>query len=284
MIQKIESDIFMKHLVLGSSGQVGGHLVKFLKLKGEECLEFDIVRTAVEDLRIQDNEELIKKIKECDFVHFLAFDIGGSEYMKKYQDTYDFIANNVKIMDNVFSILEKYNKPFIFASSQMSNMQHSTYGILKSIGECYTKSLEGVVVKFWNVYGYETDPEKTHVITDFIEMVKTEGKITMKTDGQEDRQFLYGDDCAECLFMLSTRYNSIDRSKPLHITSFEWTKIIDIAKIISSQFNDCPINPSTSKDNVQNNIKNEPDKYILNFWKPKTSINKGILNIIELMA
>ena len=273
----------MKHLVLGSEGQIGGHLVNYLKKNNEDFIELDIRRTTAEDLRIYDSELLTKKIKECDMVHFLAFDVGGSEYMKKYQNSYDFIANNIKIMNSVFDRLKQYNKPFIFASSQMSNMLHSTYGILKSVGESYTRALNGVSVKFWNVYGYENDPEKTHVITDFIAMAKIEGKITMKTDGQEERQFLYGEDCAECLLILSKMYNEIDRSKSLHITSFEWTKIIDIAEIISSECNDCPIYPSTKKDNVQRNIKNEPDDYILNFWKPKTKLEQGIRNIISLM-
>ena len=35
----------------------------------------------------------------------------------------------------------------------MSNMTHSPYGILKSIGETYTRALKGLIVKFWNVYG-----------------------------------------------------------------------------------------------------------------------------------
>ncbi len=33
----------MKHLILGSSGQIGFHLVSYLKSVGEEVIEFDIV-------------------------------------------------------------------------------------------------------------------------------------------------------------------------------------------------------------------------------------------------
>jgi len=162
----------MKHLILGSSGQIGFHLVSYLKSVGEEVIEFDIVESSNQDLRIYNNNILEQAINECDFVHFLAFDIGGSLYMEKYQDTFGFIDNNIKIMDRTFDLLKKYNKPFIFASSQMSNMSYSTYGILKAIGEKYTESLNGLVVKFWNVYGYEKDEEKSHVITDFIKMAQ----------------------------------------------------------------------------------------------------------------
>ena len=58
-------------------------------------------------------------------------------------------------MSNTFNLLKKYNKKFIFASSQMSNMDFSSYGVLKKIGEDITKSLNCLYVKFWNVYGIE---------------------------------------------------------------------------------------------------------------------------------
>ena len=38
-------------------------------------------------------------------------------------------------MVNTFDLLAKYKKPFLFASSQMSNMGYSNYGILKLLGE-----------------------------------------------------------------------------------------------------------------------------------------------------
>ena len=101
----------------------------------------------------------MKNIKKSDFVFFLAFDVGGSRYLKKYQRTYDFLINNLLIMSNVFRLLKKYNKKFIFASSQMSNMDFSPYGTLKRLGEDVTKSLNCLYVKFWNVYGIEKEIE-----------------------------------------------------------------------------------------------------------------------------
>lgn len=271
----------MKHLILGSSGQVGFHLLSYLKSIGEETIEFDIVKDIRQDLRIYNNSLLESSIKDCDFVHFLAFDIGGSLYMEKYQNTFGFIDNNIKIMDRTFNLLEKYNKPFIFASSQMSNMNYSTYGILKAIGEKYTESLGGLVVKFWNVYGYEQDEEKSHVITDFIKMAKS-GKIQMRTTGTEVRQFLYGDDCSKCLFTLSKSYDRINRNKELHITNFEWTSIEEIASIIKKEIK-CEVIPGIKEDNIQRDKRNEPNNYILNYWKPTTSLEKGIRKIIDLM-
>ena len=41
----------MKHLVLGSSGQIGGHIVNYFKNKGEEIIEFDIEKHVAALLR-----------------------------------------------------------------------------------------------------------------------------------------------------------------------------------------------------------------------------------------
>ena len=84
----------MTHLVLGSSGQIGYHLVDVLKQQNQEVLTFDIVESSDQDLRIYNNILLEEKIKECNFIHFLAFDIGGSVYLAKYQNTFEFISNN----------------------------------------------------------------------------------------------------------------------------------------------------------------------------------------------
>jgi nucleoside-diphosphate-sugar epimerase len=265
----------MKHLVLGSSGQVGSHFVKYLRNFSEDVIEYDIVRTTEEDIRNTNTQNLQHAIEQSDFVYFLAFDVGGSLYMKKYQYTYDFISNNVKIMNNVFDILRITGKPFIFASSQMSNMYHTTYGILKALGEYYTKSLNGIMVRFWNVYGIEHDEAKSHVITDFMMGAIRDNVIKMRTDGEEIRQFLYADDCSECLYTLATKYDEIDKDKNLHVTSFEWISIYALAKLIGEMHN-CPIEVGVDKDTLQGAYKNEPDPYILNFWKPKTNIVDGL--------
>lgn len=269
-------------LVLGSSGQVGAYLVNELNNRAYNAITFDVVDNVTEDLRY--NKQLIaEKIKESDFVFFLAFDVGGSRYLSKYQHTFDFIDNNVKIMDNVFSVLKETPRPFIFASSQMSNMSYSPYGVLKAIGEQYTKVLGGRTVKFWNVYGIEHDLEKSHVITDFILKARDTGIISMLTTGQEEREFLYADDCSEALITLMEKFDEIPEEAPLHITSFESTKIIEVARIIADRF-DARVEASSNVDSVQLDKRNEPDKFILNYWQPVTSIKAGINKVIEGMC
>ena len=202
-----------KILILGSEGQIGSHLKKFLEEKKYNVFEFDLIRSKKEDLRLNQNKNLIDKVKKSNFIYFLAFDVGGSRYLKKYQNTYEFISNNIKIIENTFEIIKKYKKPFLFASSQMSNMSYSPYGLLKNIGEKYTEILGGLVVKFWNVYGIEKDLKKSHVITDFILMSLKNKKIKMLTNGQEKRDFLYAEDCCVGLEQIYINFNKIKKIK-----------------------------------------------------------------------
>lgn len=278
----------MKITILGSSGQIGAYLTEYFRNKGHQVHEFDVVNGKDQDMTIIPNLELERVIEDSDFVFFLAFDVGGSRYLKKYQHTFQFIDNNGRLMVNAFGLLKKYNKRFIFASSQMSNMSYSPYGVLKNVGELYTKSLNGLIVKFWNVYGIEKDYEKSHVITDFIKKGFETGVIDMLTDGQEEREFLYAEDCCEALESIMENYDDFTSEDDLHITSFHSTKIIDVASMIMGQFNligryDVKLQPSKEKDSVQMDKRNRPNTYLLKWWTPKTTIEQGIAKVFEAM-
>ena len=274
-------------LILGSGGQIGAYLTDYLNKIGYEVLEFDVVNGLHQDMTEIPNPELHRQIMRSHFVFFLAFDVGGSHYLKKYQHTFKFIDNNARMMANVFGLLEKYDKPFVFASSQMSNMSYSPYGVMKRVGELYTKSLGGLIVKFWNVYGIEKDMEKAHVITDFIRKGFETGVIDMMTDGTEQREFLYAEDCCEALEQVMLEYSEFTSDSELHITSFRSTTILEIAKIIQGIFKSngktVAIEKAQTKDEVQKDARNEANPFIRKWWKAKTSIEDGIEKIFEEM-
>lgn len=274
-----------KILILGSSGQIGSALSEFLK-KNYQILYFDIVNSNKQDLRISNNKSFKKLIKKCDFVFFLAFDVGGSRYLQKYQDTFCFLDNNIKIINNVFENISKYKKKFIFASSQMSNMNFSNYGILKAIGEKYTEVLGGIIIKFWNVYGIEKDLKKSHVITDFILQAKKNKKINMLTNGKERRDFLYVDDCCRGLELIMKNYKKIKKkTQYIDLATSKYKKILSIAQIIKKKFLEKKIKikifKSNKSDIMQKGKLNIANKFIFKYWKPQFNLNDGINKIIE---
>ena len=277
----------MKITVLGSSGQIGSYLTEYLKSKNYFVREFDIVNSQDHDMTHIPNVYLRNAIMDSDFVFFLSFDVGGSHYLKKYQHTFKFINNNARMMVNVFGLIEQYKKPFVFASSQMSSMSYSPYGVLKRVGELYTKSLQGLIVKFWNVYGIEKDMEKAHVITDFIHKGFKTGDINMMTDGREEREFLYAEDCCEALETIMGCYDQFSSTDELHITTGVSTSILEIAQNIQTLFRsigkEVKISPSSSKDEVQKDARNIPDPYIRKWWTPKTTVVDGLKKVFEEM-
>tara|TARA_Y100000004_G_C8926890_1_gene418022 strand:- start:659 stop:1633 length:975 start_codon:yes stop_codon:yes gene_type:complete len=289
----------MNVTVLGSSGQIGAYLTEYLRDKGHNVTEFDIANSKDQDLTQIPNDGLDRAIANSDFVFFLAFDVGGSRYLAKYQHTFKFIDNNTRMMANAFDCIERYNKRFVFASSQMSNMSYSPYGVMKRVGELYTKALKGLIVKFWNVYGIEKDMDKAHVITDFIikgfdsqhpdpdEFPDDYQRVEMLTDGTEERQFLYAEDCCEALETVMENYTDFKTEDPLHITSFKSSTIKEVASIIQGCFQKIgyPVTfvPGLAKDGVQLDKRNEADTYITSWWLPKTTLDKGIQKVFDSM-
>lgn len=253
----------MKYLILGSSGQIGKPISEYLTEQGHYVSEFDIENNLSQDLR-RENVILKEELIKTDFVFFLAFDIGGSKYIQANQQGFDFIDNNTAIMLNTFRALKESGKPFIFASSQMATMTHSAYGTLKMLGEHYTKALGGFSTRFWNVYGPETDPDKFHVVTDFIDQAIRNKRIDCRTTGEEQRQFLYVKDCCRILYDLSKNYNSLDKTEALHVSSYTWHSIKEVAEtvaLVGKEMLNCDIRQSFSEDtdSVQNGTYAPPD-------------------------
>ena len=92
----------MRVTILGSSGQIGAYLTEYLRDKGHEVIEFDKNFDEKHDMTVIPNIKLHGAIHQSDFVFFLAFDVGGSHYLKKYQHTFKFLDNNARMMVNAF--------------------------------------------------------------------------------------------------------------------------------------------------------------------------------------
>ena len=263
-----------KILILGSGGQIGSHLSIYLEKK-YKVLKFDVANDNSEDLRIDYNVKFISLVKQSDFIFFLAFDVGGSRYLKKYQNSYNFLMNNISIMKNTFQVIKRFRKRFIFASSQMSNMSFSTYGVLKKIGEDITKSLGGISVRFWNVYGIEKDMEKSHVITDFILKAIKNNKINMLTNGNEKRDFLYADDCCHGLLIVMKKYQILKKQEIIDLNYGFYTKIITVAKIVRNIFKEKNVIIKIIKghhiDDVQKNKINKSNNLLIKYCLLYTS-------------
>lgn len=271
----------MRVLVLGSEGTLGKSVCNYLNKKEIDIIRWDIKISTDHDLRKSNCIDDVLKI--VDYVIFLAFDVGGSKYDVNNKE---FIDSNVLLLYNTFESLSKVNVPFLYTTSTMSNMISNPYGVLKCLSNFYVKYLNGLNVRLWNVYGDEDISDKTHVIPDFVHQACATGKITMLSDGKDERQFLYCDDLSDAIYNIMTNHNVfIQKNNVIDITSFEWTTINEIAEIIKNIF------AETYKINIiiernlyahdNHSLKNEPEMSLLHkTWSASTSLKQGIANII----
>jgi len=266
----------MKVLILGSEGTVGRSVSKIFINNGHEVIRWDIKLSSDHDLRKENCLDTI--MQSVDFVIFLAFDVGGAKYDV---NSYTYIDDNILLLHNTFSSIKKYNKSFIHTTSTMSNMNHNSYAVLKRVGELYTTILNGINVKLWNVYGSEEIGIKSHVIPDFINQAINNNSITIRSNGLEERMFLYCDDFSNALYSVFQNFDLIDKDSIVDISSESWTSILEIADIIKKIMKDdynTDITILKSDINMDShNKRNEPDLNIISkYCKQSTSIESGI--------
>jgi hypothetical protein len=59
--------------------------------------------------------------------------------------------------------------------------------------------------------------------------------------------------------------------------------IIDVANLVGELMK-VPVIPGRSADTVQKDLRNEPDRYLLQYWRPTTSLRDGISKVIRAMT
>lgn len=269
-----------KYLVLGSEGIIGSAFCDLLKSKRIPFIRWDIKLSPSHDLTKEENTQKLKQaIDDVKYILFAAYDIGGSKFITG-EDT-SAMNNNLKIMANVFPLLK--SKKFIFCSSTMAHITDNWYGVSKRLGELYTSKLNGVSVRLWNVYGYESGiSPKSRVITDYLYMALKDQQIRMMTDGKEKRQMLHNKDCAEALLSVFEKYDKVKvQNSVIDISSGEWVTILEIANLIAKIIGNIYVHVGKSSDTCHTSYL-EPSTEIINtWWKPKMTLEEGISHLIN---
>lgn len=258
----------MRNLVLGSEGFIGKSFCHYLENLGETVIRYDIKRGPNEDLR-----KAKLDLKNIDRVYFLAWDVGGAKYLYKEDAQLGQLDWNISLMQNAMNQLKDSGKPFLFISSQLAEEYDTVYGVTKRLGEVWTKLLDGVFIRQWNVYGpIEENSIRSHVVSDFVHQAITTGEIRMLTTGEEKRQFIHIDDVCSAWHTALTQ-----NLKGKHdVTNFEWIQVKTIAEIIAKhtgakiipgeKIGSTPLTPISGK------IPN---------WNPTVTIEDGLKRMID---
>lgn len=255
----------LNNLVLGSNGFVGKYLCQYLKNKGENVLEYDIVNNKDQDLRFKK-----LPLENIDRVYFLGWKVGGSNYLYKANTQKEQLDWNIKILSNTMDQLS--NIPFVFISSQLAENCDNAYGVLKRLGEVWTGLNSGTSVRLWNVYGaFENNSIKSHVVADFVHQALKNNVIKMQTNGNEIRQFIYIEDVCDFL------YSSFNNKGIYDASSLTWSSIYEMASLICS-YTRCSLIRG-EKEGSSLIIKN---KDLVPGCSTKISLEQGIEKTVKL--
>jgi nucleoside-diphosphate-sugar epimerase len=253
----------MRNLVLGSSGFVGRYLCDYLRAIGEQVVEYDIVRDDQEDCRFAK-----LPLDGIDRVYFLAWQVGGANYLYDPNTQREQLDWNIKLLTN--SMDQLTNVPFVFVSSQLAEDCDTVYGVLKRLGEVWTQLNGGRVVRFWNVYGaYEDQSIKSHVVADFVHQALSNDIIQMQTNGNELRQFVYAEDVCRAL------HTSFECSGVFDASTLQWNSIYEVAELIS-KYTGCKIERGIREGTT---LMIDNKSLVV---EPKTLLEDGIRRTVDL--
>lgn len=289
--------------VLGSDGQIGRPLCEKLKSLGYSVTEIDVKHSNKHDLSYMELDspvyaKTIESITSSDFVFFLAFDVGGANYLSTEDGVFEFISYNVKLMNNTFEILEKGKNPFVFASSMMAaRSEESNYGFLKKLGERYTTSLGGLNVRMWNVFGHQRWDGKSNVITEVINQVLMPEikEIKLMSSGQESRDFMYVDDCVEAFIVMMNNYESLlkTRSNSVHLsTGRHMVTVKEVANMISKIHKDATGEHKEVVPKMKHVFTHSVFEYLpkneclldSSLWSSEITLNEGLKKLYTIVS
>ena len=256
-----------KNLVLGK-GLVGSQLAAYLRERGE-AVEI-LSRGDGHDLR--NAEKYLDKFRSADRVWFVAWDVGVWKKDTSAAYEAEILDSNLRLCQSIFHCLAETKTPFLFVSSQAAiSDQMITLAVTKRVGELWTKILDGHIARFWNVYGWEAVGDKSHLIPDLVWKALHDGNITMMTNGDETRQFLYIRDAVEAI----THQFDIGQ-KVADVTTGEWVPVKEMAQLVGEK-----LGANVTLGTKPGNPSMATPATFLDLWKPRFTLSKGLDEVIN---
>ncbi len=214
-------------LVTGGAGFIGSHLVEALAAEGRSVRVLDDLSTgraenltsaaAPVDLRrgdVRDREAVAAAVSGCDLVYHLAAQVSVPASVERPQESHDV---NLQGTLNVLTAARAAGvRRVVLASSAAVYGDRavpptredaplepcSPYAVQKLASEHYLGvfhrlyGLEGVALRFFNVYGPRQDPSSPYsgVISIFVSRLRAGVAPTVFGDGGQTRDFVYVED------------------------------------------------------------------------------------------
>ncbi len=144
-----------------------------------------------------------------------------------------------------------------------------------------TRNLKAKVVRIFNTYGPQMDPNDGRVITNFLHQALLEKDLTVYGDGSQTRSFCYIDDLVDGI--LKYFHHNVAFDHPINLGNPSEFKIIDLAKKVigmTSSSSKISYRPLPQDDPIQRcpNITMAKEKLK---WAPQFDLDSGLLKTIN---
>lgn len=300
-----------KILATGCAGFVGSHLIESLLRKGYIVIGIDCftdyyprqikeanISSALENKNfelIRENISNMKNFPKVDYVFHLAAQPGVRASWGKNFEIY--LRNNVLATQKLFEFYKNFKiKKFVYASSssvygdvELPMRENSLlkpispYGVTKLAGEnlCYLyyKNYEVPIVslRYFTVYGPRQRPDMA--IYRFTKALLKGEEITVYGDGTQTRDFTYVEDVVEATIM-AAESNLV--GEVLNIGGGSRTSVNELIGIMEGTIERrTKVKYSeTQKGDVRHTWADISKAERLLGWKPKTSLEQGLLRTI----
>lgn len=303
-------------LVTGGAGFIGSHLCKRLVEEGNEVICADNLFTGskrnIRPLMDYDNFEFLRHdvtkelYVEADQIYNLACPASPVHYqynpVKTAKTSFLGALNMLGLAKRVRGRILQASTSEVYGNPQVHPQPESYWGCVNPVGirSCYDEGKrvaetlffdyhrqQGVdikVVRIFNTYGPNMDPEDGRVVSNFIVQALKGEELTVYGDGEQTRSFCYVDDLVEGLWrMMDSREGftgPVNLGNPGEFTMLELAK-----KIIGLTGSRSKIvhKPLPQDDPVQRKPVIGLAKKELG-WEPEVMLEEGLKKTIAYFA
>jgi nucleoside-diphosphate-sugar epimerase len=291
------------YLVTGGAGFIGTNLVKRLLADGHKVRVLDNFSAGKFPERLQKDAEYmegdIRRLEDCQkamagvagVFHLAALPrvIFSVEHPAETHDvnvngTFNILlaARDAKVKRVVFSTSSSaYGDQEVYPLKEDGVIKKplSPYGFHKLIGEEYCRlfsalyGLETVSLCYFNIYGPYFDPNGAYalVIGRFLKLRKEGQPLTIRGDGEMQRDYTHVDDAVEANILAMTK-DTVGKGEIINIGYGEPHSVNELAKLIGGPTTFVPELPGEMRYTKADNTK---AKTLLG-WNPTIALEEGV--------
>lgn len=296
-------DKSQKIFVAGQSGFVGSALVRALQNKGYN----NLILPNRQQLDLLDSSavEHFFKNNSIDYVFVCAGKVGGIK--ANYTFPADFMQQNLSIYNNIIQAAARYEvkKLLYLGSSCMYSPQSSLpfkesdlfsgplestnhsfavaklagYELCRAISKQHSKSFVTAIPTGLFGVGDHFNSESAHVIPSLMYRLwhaqkNKDKKIEVWGSGNQKREFLFVEDCAEALIKVMTHYHEPEAINIGMGNIVTIKELVEVIKEISGFSGEVIFDKEQPDGMAQKYLSAEKIKSL--GWQPKTSLKQGL--------